>query len=105
MLDQKKWFLRIMVISVLFPHIGQQCGWISAEAGRQPWLVWKILRTVEGVSASVNAGQVCGSITMFLLIYALLFFLFLFLLDRKIKHGPEAAEPDDLLYRNPLETR
>jgi cytochrome d ubiquinol oxidase subunit I len=104
-LDQKKWFLRAMVFSVLFPHIAQQSGWISAEAGRQPWLVWKILRTVDGVSPSISAGQVAGSITMFLIIYALLFALFLFLLDRKIKHGPEAAVPDDRLYRNPLQTR
>jgi cytochrome d ubiquinol oxidase subunit I len=102
-LDQKKWFLRVMVFSVLLPHIGQQCGWISTEVGRQPWLVWKILRTADGVSASISAAQVAGSITMFLLIYALLFALFIFLLDRKIKHGPEAAVLDDMLYRNPLE--
>ncbi len=104
-LDQKRCFLRVMVFSVLLPHIGQQAGWISAEAGRQPWLVWKILRTADGVSTSISAGQVAGSITMFLIIYALLFALFLFLLDRKIKHGPEATVSDDLLYRNPLQTR
>lgn len=101
-LDRKKWFLRCMVISVLFPHIGQQCGWISAEVGRQPWIVWQILRTSDGVSKSISSAQVMGSITMFLLIYTLLFFLFIFLLDRKIKHGPEAMTLDDSLYRNQL---
>ncbi len=101
-LEQKKGILRVMVSSVIFPHIAQQCGWISTEAGRQPWIVWKLLRTSAGVSPSVGAGQVVGSITMFIVVYILLFFLFIFLLDRKIKAGPEAATLDDSLYRNPL---
>jgi cytochrome d ubiquinol oxidase subunit I len=91
-----------MVISVILPHIGQQAGWIAAEMGRQPWIVWKILRTSDGVSTSISAPQVVGSITMFLMVYVLLFALFLFLLDRKIKHGPEEvrSKPDDLIYRD-----
>ena len=87
-----------LVFSVLLPHIGQQAGWISAEMGRQPWVVWKLLRTSEGVSTTLHPHQIVGSISMFVVIYLLLFFLFLFLLDRKIKHGPEAVQ-DDLLYR------
>jgi cytochrome d ubiquinol oxidase subunit I len=97
-LEQKRWLLWIMVFAVLLPHIGQQCGWIAAEVGRQPWIVYKILKTSDGVSTTISAGQVAGSITMFLCIYLLLFALFLFLLDRKIKHGP--SEEDDLIYRN-----
>jgi cytochrome d ubiquinol oxidase subunit I len=104
-LDQRKWFLRAMVFSVALPHIGQQCGWISTEVGRQPWLVWKILRTSEGVSASIRSVQVAGSITLFLIIYILLFILFIFLLDRKIKYGPENMAADDPLYRNLLESK
>lgn len=99
-LEKKKWFLWSMIISVAFPHIGQQCGWVTAEVGRQPWIVYKLLRTSEGVSTVIRSGQVFGSITMFLVIYILLFVLFLFLLDRKIKHGPEAISPSDLVYRN-----
>lgn len=101
-LQDKKWLLWPMVFSVLFPHIGQQCGWISAEVGRQPWIVWKLLRTSNGTSTSIVASQVFGSITMFLIIYILLFALFLFLLDRKIKKGPEemSSHPGDLIYRN-----
>ncbi|MBU6446310.1 MAG: cytochrome ubiquinol oxidase subunit I, partial [Verrucomicrobia bacterium] len=99
-LHEKRWLLWIMVFSVLMPHIAQQCGWISAEVGRQPWIVWKLLRTSEGVSTAIVAGQVFGSITMFLVIYILLFSLFLFLLDRKIKHGPEEMGSGDLVYRN-----
>jgi cytochrome d ubiquinol oxidase subunit I len=101
-LDQKRWLLWSMVFSVLLPHIAQQCGWIAAEVGRQPWIVWKVLRTSEGVSKTIVASQVFGSITMFVCIYILLFSLFIFLLDRKIKHGPEEirSRHDDTIYRN-----
>jgi cytochrome d ubiquinol oxidase subunit I len=101
-LHKKKWLLWTMVFSVLLPHIGQQCGWIAAEVGRQPWIVWKVLRTSEGVSTSIVASQVFGSITMFVCIYILLFALFIFLLDRKIKHGPEEirSKHDDIIYGN-----
>ena len=94
----------MMVFSVVLPHIGQQCGWISAEVGRQPWIVWKLLRTSEGVSTAISTAQVFGSITMFVAIYILLFALFLFLLDRKIKHGPEEirSKEDDQIYRDPM---
>lgn len=100
-LENARWLLWSMIVSVSFPHIAQQCGWISAEIGRQPWIVWKLMRASEGVSTSIRAPQVMGSIIMFICIYVLLFALFLFLLDRKIKHGPEEirSAPDDLVYR------
>lgn len=103
-LGKKRAVLWLMIVSVLFPHIAQQAGWISAEVGRQPWIVWKVLKTHDGVSASISGAQVFGSITMFVCIYILLFSLFIFLLDRKIKHGPEGdvSKPDDLIYRNPI---
>jgi cytochrome d ubiquinol oxidase subunit I len=99
-LEQKKWLLWSMIVSVGFPHIAQQAGWISTEMGRQPWIVWKLLRATQGVSASISSPQVVGSIIMFIVIYVLLFVLFLFLLDRKIKHGPEKEEESDLIYRD-----
>lgn len=103
-LQEKRGVLWLMILSVLFPHIAQQAGWISAEVGRQPWIVWKVLKTHDGVSAVISPAQVFGSITMFVCIYILLFTLFIFLLDRKIKHGPEGdvSSPDDLIYRNPI---
>lgn len=106
-LEGKKWLLWPMVFSVVFPHIAQQCGWISAEVGRQPWIVWKVLRTSQGVSTTIHAGQVFGSITMFVVIYSLLFALFLFLLDRKIKHGPDSmrSKEADGMYRDVLKTQ
>ncbi len=99
-LKNTRWLLWPMVFSVLFPHIAQQSGWIATEVGRQPWIVWKLLRTADGVSTSIVAGQVQGSLIMFTLIYLLLLVLFLFLLDRKIKDGPEEMKHRDLIYRN-----
>jgi cytochrome d ubiquinol oxidase subunit I len=101
-LEKKRWLLWTMVFSVALPHIAQQAGWISAEVGRQPWIVWKVLRTAHGVSASIDKAQVIGSITMFVAIYILLFALFIFLLDRKIKHGPEERVFGDRIYTNIL---
>lgn len=100
-LDRSKWLLWPLVFSVLFPHIAQQCGWIAAEVGRQPWIVWKLLRTDQGVSPHLHPAELITSLTMFVLIYLLLFVLFLFLLDRKIKQGP-LAETGDAPYRNPI---
>ena len=100
-LEKSKWTLRLLMISVLFPQIANQVGWITAEVGRQPWIVYGLLKTVDGVSKSIQAPQVVGSIIMFIVIYCLLFGLFIFLLDRKIKHGPvEGGENDDAIYQN-----
>ena len=83
------WFLKVIVIAVLLPQIANQLGWFSAEIGRQPWIVYNLLRTSDGLSKAVDANQVLFSLIMFTVIYALLFVLFIFLLNEKIKHGPE----------------
>lgn len=93
-IQRSKLTLTLLCASVLFPYISNQAGWYTAEFGRQPWIVYNLLRTAEGVSRSINASQVIGSLIMFAVIYSLLFLLFLFLLDRKIKHGPEEANLD-----------
>ena len=86
-------YLWLLVFAVLLPQIANQSGWFTAEIGRQPWIVYGLLRTSQGLSEAVEAGQVLFSLTLFGLIYALLFALFIFLLDRKIRQGPvtEAA--------------
>jgi cytochrome d ubiquinol oxidase subunit I len=84
--------LYILVFAVLGPALANQLGWFSAEVGRQPWIVYNLLRTSEAFSKTVNSGQIIFSLILFTLIYILLFILFIFLLDRKIKHGPEEAE-------------
>lgn len=100
-LSKSKWLLSFLVISVLFPQIANQTGWMTAEIGRQPWIVYGVLRTPEGVSANINASQVLGSLIMLGTIYLGLLAVFLFLLDRKIKQGPEEA--DTAAYHDPYE--
>lgn len=91
-LFKQKWMLWIFVFSVLLPQIANQIGWITAEVGRQPWIVYGLLRTSEGLSKAVEAGQVLFSLILFMLIYLGLFILFIYLLNEKIQHGPEDVD-------------
>ncbi|MBI3211779.1 MAG: cytochrome ubiquinol oxidase subunit I [Simkania negevensis] len=102
-LTKAKWTLRFLVVSIAFPYISNQAGWFTAEVGRQPWIVYRLLRTTEGVSRSISTSQVKASIIMFILIYLLLFTLFIFLLNRKIQDGPERRKKGDLIYRDPYQ--
>lgn len=87
-LFETKWLLWIFSFSVLLPQIANQAGWFAAEMGRQPWIVYGHLRTSEGFSQEVSANQILFSLILFLVIYTLLFLLFLYSLNKKIKHGP-----------------
>jgi cytochrome d ubiquinol oxidase subunit I len=71
---------------------------MSAEIGRQPWIVYNLLKTKDALSKSVSSGEIIFSLILFTLIYALLFLLFIFLLDRKIKHGPDEISETDEVY-------
>ena len=84
-----------MVAAVLLPQIANQAGWFAAEMGRQPWVVYGLLRTSDALSKVVTANQVVFSLVLFTLIYILLFTLFVYLLNKKIKHGPEDGEMID----------
>jgi cytochrome bd ubiquinol oxidase subunit I len=93
-LTSHPWVLRLMVLSVIFPQIANQTGWYCAESGRYPWIVYRLLRISEGLSKSVTADQVLGSIILFAVVYTILFFLFLYLLHEKIRHGPDGGKED-----------
>jgi cytochrome d ubiquinol oxidase subunit I len=93
-LPERRWLLWILVFSVLLPQIANQCGWFAAEIGRQPWLVYGVMRTPEGLSAVVKADVVLTSLILFTVIYFLLFAVFIYLLNDKIQHGPHE---DDLV--------
>jgi cytochrome bd ubiquinol oxidase subunit I len=84
-----RWLLALFVVAVVGPQIAIQSGWFSAEVGRQPWIVYNILRTANGYSPTVGAAEVIASILMFTVAYGLLFALFLYLLDHKIRTGPD----------------
>ncbi len=92
-----RWFLWLLVFSVFMPQIANQTGWFTAEMGRQPWVVYEILKTSEGLSKAVVAGQVLSSLIMFFLIYALLFMVFIYTLTKKIQHGPRDDESIEIL--------
>jgi cytochrome d ubiquinol oxidase subunit I len=79
------------MLSAPFPYIANTAGWITAEAGRQPWLIYGLMRTHEGVSPHVSAGNALFTLIGFMGMYVVLAILFLLLVYREIDHGPEAA--------------
>jgi cytochrome d ubiquinol oxidase subunit I len=87
-LFDQRWLLWVFVFAVILPNLANQFGWFSAEMGRQPWVVYGLLRTSDALSVAVKANQVLFSLIMFFLIYSLLFALFIYMLNKKIKHGP-----------------
>src|ERR1039458_7162430 len=91
-LPERRWLLWILVFSVLGPQIANQLGWFAAEVGRQPWIVYHLMRTPEGLSAVVKANVVLTSLILFTFIYFLLFAVFIYLLNDKIQHGPDDAD-------------
>jgi cytochrome d ubiquinol oxidase subunit I len=91
-LPERRWLLWILVFSVLLPQMANQLGWFAAEVGRQPWIVYGLMRTPEGLSAVVKANVVLTSLIMFTFIYFLLFAVFIYLLNDKIQHGPDDAD-------------
>jgi len=93
-LHERRWLLWILVFSVLGPEIANQLGWFAAEVGRQPWIVYGLMRTPEGLSKIVKADVVLTSLILFTFIYFLLFAVFIYLLNDKIQHGPH---DDDLI--------
>ena len=95
-LFNKRWLLWVFVFTALLPQIANQVGWFAAEMGRQPWVVYGLLRTDEAFSQAVSANQILFSLILFMAVYSLLFVLFVYLLNKKIKHGPyEEAQDDD----------
>ena len=86
------WLLWIILLSAPFPYIATTAGWMTAELGRQPWLVYGLLRTAEGASPLVHSGNALFTLLGFLGLYLLLGLLFLFLILETITHGPTPAE-------------
>jgi cytochrome d ubiquinol oxidase subunit I len=84
-----RWALWILLLSFPLPYIANTAGWMSAEMGRQPWLVYGLMRTVEGFSPLVSAGNALFTLIGFIGMYLLIGVLFLFMVAKKIKAGPE----------------
>jgi len=89
MLERYPLFLRLLVYSIPLPYIANQLGWIVSEVGRQPWIVYGIMRTSDAVSKSISVPQVVGSLIGFTLLYGLLGFVDIYLLAKFARKGPE----------------
>jgi cytochrome d ubiquinol oxidase subunit I len=86
---EKSWsMLWVLMLSFPFPYIAVIAGWMTAELGRQPWLVYGLFRTGEGASPTVHSGTTLFTLIGFCGLYAVLSVLFLFLISREIAHGP-----------------
>lgn len=82
-------FLKAVVYSTPLPWVAMELGWMAAEVGRQPWVVYGLLRTEEAVSVVVPAGQILATIILFALVYAALLALAIFLVRREVLRGPQ----------------
>jgi len=91
-LEANPLFLKILVLSIPLPYIANQLGWIVAEVGRQPWIVYGIMKTSDGVSKSIDLGQVVVSLLGFTLLYGALGVIDIYLLAKFARKGPD----DDL---------
>jgi cytochrome d ubiquinol oxidase subunit I len=92
----KRWLLWVFVFAVIGPMVANQAGWAAAEVGRQPWIVYGMLKTADAASKAVSGAEILTSITLFGLIYVLLLLVWVYVMDSKIRLGPEevaAAAP------------
>ena len=89
---EKKWYQILLIITTPLVYLAVQTGWMAAEIGRQPWIVYNVMKTNKAISNVVPAGQILFSIIMFTLIYILLFVVFMKLFFKIVKKGPDSAE-------------
>ncbi len=88
----KRWFLKIMASAVVLPYIAIELGWIVAEVGRQPWIVYGLMRTADATSTAVSTAQVVMSLVGFVLLYGALGIIDIYLLIKYARKGPEPAK-------------
>ena len=91
--------LWMLMLAFPFPYIATTAGWMTAELGRQPWIVYGLMRTADGVSPTVHSGTVLFTLIGFCGLYFVLGLLYVFLIGREIAHGPEAAGVTDVHRR------
>jgi cytochrome bd ubiquinol oxidase subunit I len=81
-LDKARWFLYVMSVALILPYLANELGWLLAELGRQPWIVYGVLRTRDAVSPNLTPGDILGSLIGFIVIYGALAVVDAFLLTR-----------------------
>ncbi len=90
------WYLKAMLWAIALPYLANSAGWIFTEVGRQPWIVFGLQRTADGVSPSVGVGEVLFSLIAFTLVYGVLMMADVVLLKKYAAAGipdDEASEP------------
>ena len=94
-LESTRWLLWALMLAFPFPFIANTAGWMTAELGRQPWLVYGLFRTKDGYSAAVGSGEVLFTLIGFTGLFFVLGLLYLCLIGREVLHGagplPEEA--------------
>ena len=100
-LYESRWLLWIIMLCLPLPYIANTAGWMTAEIGRQPWLVYGLMRTSEGYSKYVHAGNGLFTLLGFMGLYTVLAILFLVLVHREIANGPGATS-DHAYVGNPI---
>ena len=91
-LESARWMLWPLVLAFPFPFIATTAGWLTTELGRQPWLVYGIMRTADGGSPTVHAGETLFTTLGFAGLYFVLGVLFLGLVAKEVSHGPRGAD-------------
>ena len=94
-LEASRTLLWVLMLAFPFPYIATTAGWMTAELGRQPWLVYNLLRTAEGSSPTVHGGSALFTLIGFAGLYFVLGLLFLFLIAREVGHGPRSLDRND----------
>jgi cytochrome d ubiquinol oxidase subunit I len=88
-LHQRRWLLWILMLSLPFPFIANTAGWMTSELGRQPWIIYGLMRTAAGYSTNVSAGNTLFTLLGFMGLYSLLSVLYFFITTRIIAKGPD----------------
>jgi cytochrome d ubiquinol oxidase subunit I len=87
------WFLTTAVWVAPLGFVATICGWIVTETGRQPWVVYNVMRTADGLTPSLDTSEVAFSLIVLLVVYAVLLVSFLYYLAKLIRQGPDLGEP------------
>ncbi len=93
-LKARKWPLRILTVGWIAPILAIEFGWVVAEFGRQPWIVWGELRTVDAVSQAVPAWQLAVTLALFVVVYAVIYVAWLRSVAKTVRRGPSAYLPE-----------
>jgi len=105
-LETSRPLLWALMLAMPFPYIATTAGWMTAELGRQPWLVYGLMRTAEGTSPQVSAGNALFTLIGFSGLYLVMGILFLYLVGRELAHGPGGAHrPTEPAEHSPLAGR